>query len=491
MKSVGKMTLVAALGGAIALGGNLALNQSQQTGNKNHTEKSRIEKPYFQFAKNTSYPEVTKDFTYAAEKTVNGVVHVTTEIKTTHARDPFLDRFFGPGASGTHERSHQASGSGVIISEDGYIVTNNHVVDGASSIEITLNNKESFEAEIIGTDPNTDLALLKIDANGLPAVGIGNSDEVRIGEWVLAVGNPFNLTSTVTAGIVSAKSRSINILSQHRNVNDPNFFPLEAFIQTDAAVNPGNSGGALVNSQGQLVGINTAIASKTGSYTGYSFAVPANIVKKVSEDLLEYGMVQRAFIGVQIQKVDQNVVNQLELPNAKGVLVAGLVDGGAASDAGLQKDDVILRIDDMEVNNVPALQEQVGKHRPGDKISVTVRRDGEERNFAVVLRNQDGTSDVVDKEDIEILEALGAGFSKPSSAQLQKLNLETGVMVSQVRSGKLRSTGIKPGFVITSINQIPVKSPNQVVEILTSTSGGVLIEGFYQKGHKKYYGLGI
>ena len=289
--------------------------------------KEIIEKPEFKLTKNSQNINYELDFTSAAQKTVNAVVHIKSEYDQAYHSDPLLDYFWGPkGSRGL--RPSIATGSGVIISEDGYIVTNNHVIDDAYNIIITLNDGRELEAELVGNDPNTDLALLKIDEKNLLFTEFGNSDNVNLGDWVLAVGNPFNLTSTVTAGIVSAKSRNINIL---RSNSKDNIFPLESFIQTDAAVNPGNSGGALVTPEGLLVGINTAIASKTGSYSGYSFAIPSNIALKVVNDLKKYGLVQRAFIGVVIQDVTQNIMNELELPNTMGVLVSGLSDGGAAN----------------------------------------------------------------------------------------------------------------------------------------------------------------
>ncbi|MBL4624506.1 MAG: trypsin-like peptidase domain-containing protein, partial [Flavobacteriales bacterium] len=322
----------------------------------------------------------TTDFTFAAEQTINAVVHVKTEYTSSGNQyyfDPF-DFFFGQGGGYHQQMPAIASGSGVIISADGYIVTNNHVIAGADRVSITLNNNKTYQAELIGTDPSTDIALLKINEVDLPYVPYGNSDDVKTGEWVLAVGNPFNLTSTVTAGIVSAKGRDINILNDAKGNT-----AIESFIQTDAAVNPGNSGGALVNIQGKLVGINTAIKSNTGSFTGYSFAVPVNIVRKVVDDLLEYGTVQRGYIGVSIRNIDSEFAAEKNINTTEGVYVAEILEAGAADKAGLQKGDVITKIGNTEVNNVPELQEQVGSFRPGDEILVTVDRNGEEIEYPV------------------------------------------------------------------------------------------------------------
>lgn len=422
-------------------------------------------------------------FVNAAEKTVNSVVHVTTEYQTVNHNDPFLELFGGSTPS-----TQVATGSGVIISKDGYIVTNNHVIDNADKIEITLNNERTYKAELIGTDPSTDLALVKIDEKELPYIDFGNSDDVKIGEWVLAVGNPFNLTSTVTAGIVSAKSRSINILQRN---SQKEIFPLESFIQTDAAVNPGNSGGALVSSTGALIGINTAIASRTGSYTGYSFAIPSNIVKKVTEDLLEFGIVQRAFIGVSIQDVNQTIANDYNLPNLKGVLVNGVSELGAAKAAGIKVNDVILKVGNVEVNDVPELQEQIGNFRPGEKANITIRRGNDVKSITIALRNKKGGVSTIKKEDLSKLTVLGATFKNASIQELKNLRIQNGVKVEAISSGKLRSAGITEGFIITKIDKKTVGSSEEVVNFFKSKKGGVLIEGFYANGTKGYFGFGL
>ena len=388
---------------AILIGGSLTYltidNRNQSDITKNIKENNTITKkdrPSTKtiLASNHINNPYNLDFTNAAEKTVNAVVHIKSEYLQSYNSDPLLDYFWGPqGSRGS--RPQIATGSGVIISEDGYIVTNNHVIDDASNVLITLNDGRELSAKIIGSDPNTDLALLKVDEKNLLFTEFGNSDDLKLGDWVLAVGNPFNLTSTVTAGIVSAKSRNINIL---RSNSRDNIFPLESFIQTDAAVNPGNSGGALVTPDGYLVGINTAIASKTGSYSGYSFAIPSNIALKVINDLKNYGVVQRAFIGIMIQDVTQELMDQLKLPNTNGVLVSGFSENGAAQDAGIEKYDVILKVEDIPVNDVPELQEQIGKHKPGDVVKMLIQTKKEIKEVRVELRNENGNTEIINKK---------------------------------------------------------------------------------------------
>lgn len=318
------------------------------------------------------------DFTEAAANSLDAVVHINTKITVGQTNDPIYRLFYG---NSTIEQT--ASGSGVVISKDGYIITNNHVISDANSIEVTLNNSETFKAELVGADPSTDLALLKIESKGLHPIVFANSDDVSVGEWALAVGNPFNLTSTVTAGIVSAKSRSINIL-QGDYKND--VFPIESFIQTDAAVNPGNSGGALVNAQGELIGINTAIASKTGSYSGYSFAIPSNLVKKVAGDLAQYGEVQRGFLGVKLREISTDLLQQYDLPNLDGVMIAGVIPESGADEADIQPGDVILSVGEIDVSNIPGLQEQIGKYSPGDEVPLVVRRGANVFDQTVLLK---------------------------------------------------------------------------------------------------------
>jgi len=400
--------------------------------------------------------------------------------------DPFRD-LFGQRTPQRQE-APMASGSGVIVSQDGYIITNNHVVEGADKVEITLNDKRSYVADVIGTDPTTDLALLKIKDTNLPYITYGNSDNVKVGEWVLAVGNPFNLTSTVTAGIVSAKGRNINILD-----NDPSkgIFPIESFIQTDAAVNPGNSGGALVNTRGELVGINSAIASNTGSYTGYSFAIPVNMARKIISDLLEFGTVQRAFIGVSITDLDAKLAKEKSINEIKGVYVNGLTAGGSAEEAGIKEGDVITKIGEVNVSSVPELQEQISRFRPGNRITVTLKRNNQEKTLPVLLKNKNGNTDVVEKPKAEVVSALGATFEAISTDDMRKLGIDNGLRINKLGAGKLLSAGIKEGFIITSVDKKKINTVEDVKTALESKKGGVLIEGVYPNGMRAYYGFGM
>jgi Do/DeqQ family serine protease len=422
------------------------------------------------------------DFTYAAENTVNSVVHIKTLSTRTVQRgyDPFGDFFFGPQFRSPQQQQEVAgSGSGVILSNDGYIVTNNHVIKDATEIEVILNDNRTYNATVIGTDPNTDIALIKIDESELPHIQIGNSDDLKVGEWVVAVGNPFNLTSTVTAGIVSAKGRSINILQEQ--------FAIESFIQTDAAVNPGNSGGALVNTNGELVGINTAIASTTGAYAGYSFAVPVNMVKKITDDLISFGTVQRAFIGIQIQKVTKELAEENEISSLKGIYVSAVNEEGAAEEAGIKQGDVVTHVGQVEVNTVPELQEQVSRFRPGDEVNLTIIRKGKEKIMPVILKNKNGSTSVIKKEAT----VLGASLSEVDEETKEKLNIKNGVRIDELTSGILLRQGIKEGFIILKIDNKEVVSAREVEDLLNSKSGGVLIEGVYPNGTKAFYGFGL
>jgi Do/DeqQ family serine protease len=423
------------------------------------------------------------DLTQAAEKSVSAVVHITTKTKDTQydGNNQLFEFFFGPrGGGGGYPReapSRMAAGSGVIISEDGYIVTNNHVIDGADNINVVLNDSRKFTAKVVGRDPNTDIALVKIEGKNLAVLQWGDSEALKLGEWVLAVGNPFNLTSTVTAGIVSAKSRSIGITGGQ--------MPMESFIQTDAAVNPGNSGGALVNSRGELVGINTAIASQTGSYSGYSFAIPASIVHKVVEDLRKYGEVQRALLGVTIKTVDDELAKLYKLDKIEGIYIDDTTEDGAARSAGIKKGDVIIGINGTKVNSVSELQEQIGKHRPGDQVSVLVKREGTEKTFNVTLRNMKGNTSIV-KESFSLL---GAEFGDISDKDKERLHIDQGVQVLKITSGKMKNAGVRPGFIITDINKISVGNIEDIKRII-SRSGEtkpILIEGIYPDGKYAYY----
>ncbi len=486
MKKFGSALLIAILGGISALG----INQLIQKSNNNDHSQLNYQTPVKYIHTAVKNPENEVDFVAAAEMSVHSVVHVKTtysQQKNQYIYDPFRD-FFGQREPQQQQQTPTASGSGVIISQDGYIVTNNHVIDQAEKIEITLNDKRSYTAELIGKDPTTDLALLKIKENNLSFINYGNSDVVKVGEWVLAVGNPFNLTSTVTAGIVSAKARNINILE-----NDPSkgLNPIESFIQTDAAVNPGNSGGALVNTKGELIGINSAIASNTGSYTGYSFAIPVNIARKVVADLLEFGEVQRAYIGVSIRDLDAKLAKEKDITDIKGVYVNGLTEGGAGEEAGIKEGDIITTIGEASVNNVPELQEQISRHRPGDKVNVTLKRNNEEKILALVLKNKNGNTDVVKKEKTEIMSALGATFEQVSASDMKKMSIQNGLRISKLNAGKLLSAGIKEGFIITYIDKKKITTIKDLNLALENKKGGVLIEGIYPNGMRAYYGFGI
>jgi serine protease Do len=433
------------------------------------------------------------NFIYAANKVTPAVVHIKTMYEAPVGSsgggdmDQLFREFFGDGAPhGLNPGGKQeASGSGVILTEDGYIVTNNHVIDQADKIEVVLNDKRSYTATLIGKDPTTDLALLKIEERGLPFVQYGNSDNARIGEWVLAVGNPFNLTSTVTAGIVSAKGRNINILRDKDNL------AIESFIQTDAAVNPGNSGGALVDLKGNLIGINTAIATPSGTFAGYSFAVPVTLVKKVMDDLLKYGQVQRALLGVQIQDVTAELAKEKGISSVSGVYIGAVNEGSAAADAGLATGDVIKKINGTEVNSSSELQEQVARYRPGDKVKVTYERKGEVKTTEVELKNRMGDTKLVKADPAAVKGALGANFIQASKEELKKLKLESGVKVVKVSDGKFKDAGVKEGFIITSVDKKKVSTPEELINFIErNQSGGVLLEGVYPNGIKKYYGIG-
>ncbi len=432
-----------------------------------------------------------EDFVFASESSLNSVVHVTTKLETTtFRRDIFSEFFYGPGSGGRELKQYgEGSGSGVIVTNNGYIVTNNHVIQNATEIQVTLNDNRKYTAEVVGTDPSTDIAVLKINETGLSSLPLGNSDNINVGEWVLAVGNPFNLTSTVTAGIISAKARNLNLISQG---GKDNIVPIESFIQTDAAVNPGNSGGALVNTKGQLIGINTAIASETGSYSGYSFAVPVNLVKKVMTDLIDYGVVQRGYLGVQIADITQEMKEEFSLKNLKGVYVAGIVSNGSAQKAGIKKGDVILKIGTKTINSTASLQEEIGKRRPGDKLSVTVRNSaGSLVIKKLVLRNRNGQTSLISKSSNEKNIAMGATFRSLSSIEKKELNITSGVKVKSLTAGKLKSKGLREGMIITKINNDRIQSVEQLTNKLrTISKEGVLLEIMTESGIKDYIAVG-
>lgn len=441
------------------------------------------------------------DLTYAAEKALPSVVHIkyvqNSKIKTVEVQsDPFSDffsdpfgGFFGRGNGGTQKRQVQtpkktATGSGVIISTDGYIVTNNHVVEGADELTVTLNDNQEHSARIIGTDKTTDLALIKIDGKNLPAITIANSEDLKIGEWVLAVGNPLGLNNTVTAGIVSAKARSLGA----NNV--------ESFIQTDAAINAGNSGGALVNTRGELVGINAMLYSPTGSYSGYGFAIPTTIMNKIVEDLKKFGVVQRAWIGIKGGDVKNYVDAQKEqgkevdLGTMEGIYVDEVMDEGAAFDAGIKKGDVIISADGQKVTRMAELQEIISKKRPGDKLAITYLHNKKKITETVVLKNEQGNTKVVKNADLDVL---GANFREITEAQKKQLSISYGIEVIKVNNGKLKETGIARGFIIQRVNDETIKTIDDMQKVVkdasTSKDPVLYIQGIYPTGKKAYFAV--
>lgn len=456
----------------------------------------------------TSYNPVAAentDFTAAAESSIHGVVHIkaTTEVKNQQRGggngqyiDPF-ELFFGFGNGGSFQRPQAqprvGSGSGVIISTDGYIITNNHVVDGATDLEITLNDNRKFKATLVGADEATDIALVKIDAKDLPVIPFGDSEKLKIGEWVLAVGNPFNLTSTVTAGIVSAKGRGIPMMRSNGSA-----MKIESFIQTDAAVNPGNSGGALVNTDGELVGINTAIYSETGNFAGYSFAVPISIAGKVVADLKQFGAVQRAVLGVSI--LDMAGVpeeDRSKLKALEGAYIAEFADMSPAKDAGVEKGDVITHVNDTKIKNANELQEQISKYRPGDKVEVAVDRNGNKKKFNVELRNRQGSTDIV-KANASANEILGATFKTLSPEAMRKYGTNSGIQVVSVEKGKFNEVGIRKGFIIMTANGQKITKPEDLDKVVkdvmqgnSETPGLLLIKGLYENGTMKHYAIDL
>lgn len=485
------LTFASFMGGAVAIGGYKLLDLDQN--NTYQTVQSNLAKNTFSNYQNNS----SINFIEAAETSRQTVVHIKTyrAVQQHHNQynNDFFQQFFGNPYQNQRPQQNQGkpqekragSGSGVIISEDGYIVTNNHVIDQANKIEIVLDDKRRYEATLVGTDPTTDLAVLKIKEDDLPAIKYGDSDELQIGEWVLAVGNPFDLTSTVTAGIVSAKARSINILRGKNNL------AIESFIQTDAAVNPGNSGGALVNTKGELVGINTAIATPTGTFAGYSFAVPTTLVKKVVNDLIEFGQVQRALLGISITDVTAELADEKGIIAGQGVYIAGVREGAAASDGDLKEGDVITKINGVAINSSSELQEVVGRYRPGDEVTVSYKRATKEKNTKITLKNKLNTTKVVHKEDKAILHAFGADFQEISTDEKSKFKVKNGVKVLKIGTGKLKQTGVKDGFIITHVNNKRVFNPEELQHYLKNTTRGLLLEGVYPNGQRVLYALGL
>jgi len=436
------------------------------------------------------------DFTETSEKVLDAVVHIKStqtgssygDHGTRELPDPFKeffgDMFKGQAPEGMQSRPRVGTGSGVIINDKGYIVTNNHVIANADEVEVTLYNNQSYKATVIGTDPTTDLALLQINADNLKTMALVNSDDVEVGEWVLAVGNPLGLNSTVTAGIVSAKARSIRINTDK--------FAVESFIQTDAAINPGNSGGALVNLDGNLVGINTAIASTTGTYTGYGFAVPSNIVTKVVEDLLKYGNVQRGMLGVTIRTMDGNLAKEKDVSFTQGVWVEHVGEDSGADMAGIESGDIIVSVNGKETGTSPRLQEIIAGKRPGDKVAIVINRNGKEKELEVELKNSEGGTSIIKKEEKEVFNLLGADFENLNKEVAKKFRLEGGVQVTKLYPGKIKKeTQMREGFIITHIDGERVKNIDDLADILEGKNGGVMLEGIYEDGSKHYYAFGL
>ena len=449
------------------------------------TEVEQVQQPKVQRA--AFIPtENTPDFVDAAERSVDAVVHIMTKVvKQSNTYEDFFGALLGqlygyPGQ--TRNNTMVAYGSGVVLTPDGYIVTNNHVVSGASKIQVTLNNNQQYDATVVGTDPATDVAIIKVDATDLPTIPLGDSDALRLGEWVLAIGSPLGaqLRSTITAGIVSAKGRSMPDYSGE--------FKIESFIQTDAAVNPGNSGGALVNKKGELVGINTAIVSQTGSYTGYSFAVPVNIVKRVAEDLIDFGSVKRAVLGISMGTVDKKFADEMKLSAVAGVYINEVMKGSAAEKAGLQKNDVIVAIDGQKITDASSVQAKVSSYHPGDKAVITYIRDGKQQQATVEFQAaavQNGETDLDGS-----IAFYGARLKAANPDKLKALGLRSGVEIVSLGSGKMAEAGAEKGGIIAYVNGSAVSSPEDVVAKAKKASRAVYIEGVDQNGRAFYFGFG-
>lgn len=474
MKKISTLLLVSAFSGIITLGGyKLFFEKNNKPNEVITTSQDNLPSKLVNYA----IPAENTDFTIAADATLAAVVHVKN-VSIQEVRDPFSSFFYG--GNGTRELKQVGTGSGVIISKDGYIITNNHVIDHAKTLEITLNDKRKYNATIIGADPNTDIALVKIDENDLPYIPFGNSDNVKVGEWVLAVGNPFNLSSTVTAGIISAKGRNININKNNRAI--------ESFIQTDAVVNPGNSGGALVNTRGELIGINSAIESITGSYMGYSFAVPSNIAKKVIEDMMLYGNVQRAYLGVNVDDLNADKAKIYEIPNTEGVIIVNVLDESAAQTAGLKKNDVIIKMDDVAIKKYADLSGFLGTKRPGDKISVTFVRAGVSRTIPLTLKNRFGKESVSKTDYVDYY----IGETKAlSNAEKSKFNIDFGIKIINLKNKELLAKGLQNNDIILAINDVKIYTINELSIYLKNNENKdyVTIQILNQQGRIGYVSI--
>ncbi len=490
-----RLLLLTAIVATAAFASGVAFaKQEQQNEQQNEQHDKYSAGSHFTAYSESKYP----DLTYAAENAVRAVVGIdaiqrveVAQRGTRGSYDPFLEFFGFPQQQQRDQRSEQneqpryreqkGGGSGVIISTDGYIVTNNHVIDGASKLRVKLYDGGTYDAEVIGTDPTTDIALIKIDKKDLPTIPMGSSDDIRLGEWVLAIGSPFDLQSTITAGIVSAKARQLDVI--------PSEFRIESFIQTDAAVNPGNSGGALVNTRGELIGINTLIKSRTGSYVGYSFAVPESIVRKVITDLREYGVVQRALLGISFSVINDDFIEErgkeLGIKESGGAYVASISDGGAASEAGIRKGDIIISIDGKKITPKMNIQQIVAMRRPGDQIEVVVKRGSSMKHFNIVLRNHSGKTELVTRSNVDITKALGGRLSDVSARVARDLKIDGGVQVQSVlEGGALAKARVRRGFVITHINDRPILSMSDLERINTEIES---IDGIYTDGRSASY----
>lgn len=444
---------------------------------------------------------IETDFTIAAEQSVNAVVNITSKTMRSASNQPMdiFEYFFGYRGQSPQMPQQQPQvgiGSGVIITPDGYIITNNHVIEGADEISVTLNDKTTLTAKVVGTDPNTDVALIKVDGKDLPTIPFGNSDDLKVGEWVLAVGNPLNLTSTVTAGIVSAKGRNLGIIGSNNGMSSSKSnMSLESFIQTDAAVNPGNSGGALVNLKGQLVGINTAIMSQTGSYSGYSFAIPVNIVARVVGDIKQFGTFQRPYLGVSIRDIDGDFAKDKNISVHDGVYVMSVEQKSGALEAGMKEGDIIFEVNGVKVQKSSELQEQVSKYRPGDVITVKAKRGDKVESFKVKLRNKQGGTETLKDAGVEVL---GAAFGEVSNELKKQLNISYGVQVKGLTDGKFKDAGIRKGFIILKINDEKVSSAGDIEKIVKDVQRegnfddrGIFIVGMYPNGKVTYYAIDL
>ena len=479
MRKVSMMLMLAGLLMAASCG-NPKTDENQNLTDQQQEPVSQVEQAQQAQVQRVAFvpTESTPDFVDAAERSVDAVVHIMTKVvKQSNTYEDFFGALLGqiygyPGQ--TRNNTMVAYGSGVVLTPDGYIVTNNHVVEGADEVEVTFNNKVKKTATIIGTDPTTDLALIKVEAEDLQYLTFGDSDNVRIGEWVLAVGNPFKLTSTVTAGIVSAKARNLSILGEGTEV--------ESFIQTDAAINPGNSGGALVNTKGELIGINAAIASHTGSYEGYSFAIPSNIVRKVVDDLLLYGETQRGYLGIRYTELTQELAQKKGLEDIEGVYVAEVIEDGAAKLAGMRDGDVITAINGKKVNTGTQLMEAVRQYRPGDKVDVDVNRNGSHHHYELTLLNEAGNVDVVKKGDSFYNAEFGLMLQPINQNDMSRLNIKNGLKIVEIRQGRFMNSGVPVDFVITTVNGYAVNSKTELENALKSRSRRTSIEGVYPNG---------